>query len=174
MSHVTSQPDPDGVAPRLIELLAGRDDTLSVAESHTGGRVVDTLVSVPGASDVLDRGAVTYSNRAKRTMLGVPREILDEHGAVSLPTARAMASGIRDTAETTWGIATTGIAGPSGGTSEKPVGTTCIGIAHAAPLGSGESFRTASRLVCSGDRTEIRDQATRTALDELHERLKES
>jgi nicotinamide-nucleotide amidase len=171
---VTSQPDPEGVAPRLIELLANREDTLAVAESHTGGRVMDTLVSVPGASEVLDRGAVTYSYRAKGTMLGVPREVLDEHGAVSVPTARAMATGIRDTAETTWGIATTGIAGPSGGPSEKPVGTTCIGVAYAAPLGSGESFRTASRMEFSGDRSDIRDQATRAVLDELHERLAES
>lgn len=169
-----SQPDPDGIASELIELLTDREETLAVAESHTGGRVMDTLVSVPGASAVLDRAAVTYSYRAKGTMLGVPREVLDEHGSVSIPTARAMAGGIRDTAETTWGLATTGIAGPSGGTSEKPVGTTCIGVAYGAPLGSGESFRTARRLEFSGDRCEIMNEATRVALDELHDRLVDS
>lgn len=171
---MTASPEPEAVAPRLIEQLADRDETLAVAESHTGGRVMNALVSVPGASEVLDRGAVTYSYRAKGTLLAVPREILDEHGSVSLPTARAMATGIRDTAETTWGLATTGIAGPRGGTEQKPVGTTCIGVAYAGPLGTGESFRTASRMVLSGDRSEIMERAAGAALAELRETLQET
>lgn len=167
-------PAPGEIAPDLLEQLTNRGEMLAVAESHTGGRVMDALVSVPGASEVLDRGAVTYSYRAKGTMLGVPREVLEEHGSVSLETVRAMATGIRDTGETTWGLATSGIAGPGGGTDEKPVGTTCIGVAYAAPLGTGGSFRSASRMVFSGDRSEIRNRAAGAALEELRETLKEA
>ncbi|MFB6134144.1 MAG: CinA family protein, partial [Halanaeroarchaeum sp.] len=91
-----------------------------------------------------------------KLQLGVPRELLDEHGAVSEPVARAMARGARDRANTAWGVSTTGIAGPSGGTPSKPVGTVFVGVAHAAPWGSGDSFATVHHAEFDGSRTEIK------------------
>jgi nicotinamide-nucleotide amidase len=97
-------------------------------------------------------------------VLAVPREDLDEHGAVSEPVARAMARGVRDTADTTWGVATTGIAGPTGGDDADPVGTVYIGVAYAGAWGSGESTTTVERYVFDGDRLEVKEQFARRAL----------
>jgi nicotinamide-nucleotide amidase len=108
------------------ELLRARRMTIAVAESCTGGLLASRLTDVPGSSDYVDRGAVCYSNRAKTEMLGVPASLIAEHGAVSEPVARAMAEGIRSRAGTNVGVGVTGIAGPGGGTEEKPVGTVAI------------------------------------------------
>ncbi|MFW6321778.1 MAG: CinA family protein, partial [Halohasta sp.] len=137
----THQPDEIGsVAEELGDRLRDRRETLAVAESLTGGLICSRLTDVPGASDYFDRGIVAYANDAKQADLGVSRESLDADGAVSESVAREMARGIRDTAGTTWGVSTTGIAGPTGGTEEKPVGLVYIGVAYAAPWGSGSSF----------------------------------
>lgn len=130
-----------GQTPGQIgERLRDRGETIAVAESATGGLIGSLLTDVSGSSDYFDRSLVTYSNDAKQQHLCIPREHLDRHGAVSEPVARAMARGIRDTAGTDWGVATTGIAGPTGGTPDKPVGTVFIGVAYAAPWGSEASF----------------------------------
>ncbi len=94
-----------------------------MAESCTGGLITDRLTDIPGSSAFLERGVVTYSNAAKTALLGVPETVIREHGAVSAETARLMAEGVRKSAGTDLGLAVTGIAGPSGGTEAKPVGT---------------------------------------------------
>lgn len=155
------------VERRVGTLLRERGETVAVAESLTGGRLSDLLTDVPGASDYFDRGLVTYAYDAKRGELAVPREALDEHGAVSEPVARAMARGVRDVADVTWGVAATGIAGPSGGTAEKPVGLVYFGVAYAAPWGTEESFSRVERHVFDGHRREIKEASARRALSTL-------
>jgi nicotinamide-nucleotide amidase len=113
------------VARRMTE----RKLTLAVAESCTGGLITDRLTDIPGSSAFLERGVVTYSNAAKTSLIGVPEAVIREHGAVSAETARLMAEGIRKSSGTDLGIAVTGIAGPSGGTEAKPVGTVFIALA---------------------------------------------
>lgn len=159
--------DPTELAHELFRLLRDRDQTLALAESHTGGRVSSTLIGVPGASEVVDLGLVTYSYRSKRALLSVSRETLDSYGSVSTQTAEEMAASARDTADTTWGLSTTGVAGPAGGTEEKPVGTTCIGIAYAAPWGTEASYRKADRTVLDGSRRDVMESATALALSKL-------
>lgn len=110
-------------------LLRERRATLAVAESCTGGLIGHRITNVPGASDYFLADYVTYSNEAKRDVLGVPEEILRTYGAVSQECARAMAEGARRRAKATYGLATTGIAGPTGGTPTKPVGTVFIAVA---------------------------------------------
>ncbi|QAU11645.1 CinA family protein [Halorubrum sp. BOL3-1] len=154
-------------AERLNALLDDRDETLATAESLTGGLVGSRVTDVPGASAYFDRGFVTYTYDAKRELLGVSRESLDAHGAVSEPVVREMAAGARDRADTDWAVATTGIAGPTGGTDEKPVGLVCFGVAHAAPWGTEESFARTERAVLDGDRDAVKRGAAETALDAL-------
>ncbi|MFB6194683.1 MAG: CinA family protein [Haloplanus sp.] len=165
--------DEDAVESTVGRRLRNRDETLSVAESLTGGLVGSMLTDVPGASDYFDRGVITYSNDAKLEALGVSRESLDAHGAVSAPVAREMAQGVRDTAGTTWGVSTTGIAGPTGGTEEKPVGLVFVGVARAAPWGSEESFVRAERYVFEGDRWTIKAESARRALRDLDDAIDE-
>ena len=104
---------------------------IATAESCTGGLIAACLTEIPGSSDVLDRGFVTYSNRAKTEMLGVPAALIDKHGAVSEEVARAMAKGALAHSNAQLAIAVTGIAGPGGGTTEKPVGLVHIAAARA-------------------------------------------
>jgi nicotinamide-nucleotide amidase len=120
--------DPDGATliETVIRLLRERGATVSVAESCTGGLVGHLITSVPGSSAIFERGFLTYSDAAKRELLGVPRETLDAHGAVSEETARAMARGCLTAARSDYALAVTGIAGPDGGTPEKPVGLVYI------------------------------------------------
>lgn len=110
-------------------LLKEQGRTVSVAESCTGGLITDRLTDIPGSSMYLERGLVTYSNRSKTELLGVTEDILQKHGAVSEETARLMAEGVRRLAGSDLGLATTGIAGPDGGSETKPVGTVFIALA---------------------------------------------
>jgi len=111
------------------DLLRERKLTIAVAESCSGGLLSSRLTDVPGSSDYVERGVVCYSNRAKTELAGVPEALIAEHGAVSEPVARAMAEGIRSRAGTNIGVGVTGIAGPGGGTPQKPVGTVAIAVA---------------------------------------------
>ena len=113
----------------LVHALAARGQTLALAESCTGGHIANRITNISGASAVLTAGFVTYANAAKITALGVPESTLRDHGAVSEQTARAMAEGARKAGSADWAISVTGIAGPSGATLGKPVGTVFIGIA---------------------------------------------
>jgi len=110
------------------DLLRQHTLTIAVAESCTGGLLASRLTDVPGSSDYVERGVVCYSNRSKTELVGVPAALIAEHGAVSEPVARAMAEGIRSRAATNIGIGITGIAGPGGGTPEKPVGTVSVAV----------------------------------------------
>lgn len=122
----TSQETMEEVAGKLLK---EKGATVALAESCTGGLIAHRLTNVPGSSDYLLLSAVTYSNAAKTSILGVPAETIAAHGAVSEPTVRLMAEGARRIAGSDYGLSVSGIAGPSGGTAEKPVGTVCIGIA---------------------------------------------
>ncbi len=110
-------------------LLRARNQTVAVAESCTGGLIADRITEVPGSSDYFKLSAVTYANSAKIRILGVSAETLDSHGAVSEQTAEAMARGVQQISGASYGLSTSGIAGPGGGTDDKPVGTVCIGLA---------------------------------------------
>jgi nicotinamide-nucleotide amidase len=138
--------------------------TLAVAESCTGGLLGARLTAVPGSSDVFVGGVIAYANDVKRALLDVPVEALAEHGAVSEPVARAMAAGARARTGARVGLAITGVAGPGGGTDEKPVGTVWIAVDV-----DGET-RT-HRSVFIGDRDEIRFRASQFALELLRRTL---
>ena len=113
----------------VVKLLTARKQTLAVAESCTGGFLAHRITNVAGASVVFLAGYVTYSNEAKAAMLGIDPQLISEHGAVSEKVAQAMAEGARRRANVTFGLATTGIAGPGGGTEAKPVGTVFFALA---------------------------------------------
>ncbi|MDE1546324.1 CinA family protein [Dechloromonas agitata] len=149
---------------RLLE----RGEWLVTAESCTGGWVAQTVTAIAGSSGWFDRGFVTYSNAAKRDMLGVPETTLDRHGAVSEATARAMAIGALEHSRGDWSVAITGIAGPSGGTPDKPVGTVCFAWAWRA--GGCE----AQTCHFPGGRTEVRALSVRHALRGLLARLQDA
>lgn len=117
------------IAAAVIAAASARGWTVATAESCTGGLVAGALTAVAGSSAVVDRGFVTYSNAAKSEMLGVPSETIDANGAVSEPVARAMAAGARVTAGVDLAVSITGIAGPGGGSEEKPVGLVHFGCA---------------------------------------------
>ena len=113
----------------LVKLLARRKETIAVAESCTGGLLAHRLTNVPGSSEVFLADCVVYANQAKIDLLDLDPKLIEQHGAVSERVARAMAEGARAKARSTYALSTTGIAGPSGGSPEKPVGTVCIGLA---------------------------------------------
>ena len=140
------------------EYLVERAETLSVAESCTGGQIAVACTAVAGASRWFVEGLVTYANSAKVNRLGVAEQSLQENGAVSAVVASEMAQGVQRSAGTTYGIATTGIAGPTGGTPGKPVGT--IFVALATPQ---ETI--VQRLLCQGDRQENQTETVQTALN---------
>ena len=145
-------------------LLKMRCETLSVAESCTGGLISRRLTEVPGSSAYFMEGAVPYSNEAKVRMLGVDPNIIEQHGAVSSECAEAMAAGMRESAKTDHAISVTGIAGPDGGSDEKPVGTIFIGY-------SGEHAVKSIKVVLPGDRYLIRWRASQAALDYLRRQM---
>lgn len=145
------------------KLLIEKTLTLSVAESCTGGLVSSKLTDVSGSSGYIKLNLVTYSNDAKINVLGVPEEIINTYGAVSEQNAVAMAEGIRNLSETDIGLGITGIAGPTGGTLEKPVGLVYIGIANG---GKTEVHKINANP--EWDRTEIKDFAAEKALGFLN------
>jgi nicotinamide-nucleotide amidase len=148
----------------LIKLLTAREETLALAESCTGGHIANRLTNVPGASAVLLAGLVTYSNAAKIKFLGVDAQTIERHGAVSEPVARQMAEGAKNQAGATYAISVTGIAGPSGGSAEKPVGTVFIGLAG--------PFETVVRHHLNPyDRETFKQVTSQQAMDLLRRRL---
>ncbi len=144
--------------------LAVNGFTIAVAESCTGGLIAERLTDVPGSSSYFMEGVVAYSNDAKIRSLGVPAELIREHGAVSAPVAEAMARGIQARAGTDFGISVTGVAGPGGGTAEKPVGLIFIALAD-------DAHTEHRKLMLPGDRQLIRWRASQAALDLLRRRL---
>jgi nicotinamide-nucleotide amidase len=152
--------DDEDLAGVVGELLVRRGWTVATAESCTGGAIAAYLTSVSGSSRYVDRGVVAYSNRAKVELLGVPESLIAEHGAVSEPVARAMAEGLRKRSGVDVVVATTGIAGPTGGSAEKPVGL--VYSAVAAPTGVR-----AFRSNYPGDRATVVERAVRTDVNRL-------
>jgi nicotinamide-nucleotide amidase len=146
-------------------LLTERKQTLALAESCTGGLISNMLTNVPGSSEYFEQGVVSYSNAAKVSLLDVSPTVLEKHGAVSAETAIAMAEGVRWLAQTSFGLAVTGIAGPSGGTAKKPVGLVYIALA------SDQADTQWRRYRFPGDRLMIKTRAAQTALDMLRQHL---
>jgi nicotinamide-nucleotide amidase len=142
------------------DLLRNAGWTISVAESCTGGLLMSRLTDIPGSSDYADRGIVCYSNRSKVELLGIPEALIEQHGAVSEPVALAMAEGVRAAARSDVGIGITGVAGPGGGTPDKPVGT----VAIAVTAGDAVRVRTFNFF---GGREMVKFQSTQAALNTL-------
>ena len=152
------------IARRTVDALRRRGETVSVAESCTGGWLGRELTAVAGASDVFWGGVIVYADEAKRRLAGVPESLIGDHGAVSEEVAVALAEGLRQRSDTSWGLAITGIAGPGGGSEAKPVGTVWIAV-------HGLGGTTAIRRQFAGDRTNVRARAVEAALRDLLGRL---
>ena len=135
-----------------------------MAESCSGGLLADRITDVPGASAVFDRGVVTYSNRAKEELLGIPAAVIAREGAVSPEVAHLMAQGVRKKSATEWGVGITGIAGPGGGTEEKPVGLVYLAL-------EGPEVSLVRELRWRGERSLIKRRTTQAALDLLRREL---
>ena len=155
-------PSPPADVAALVERVAEQFDerglSLAVAESCTGGSLAAAITERPGVSSFFLGGVVSYANEVKESLLGVPDAVLAEHGAVSEPTARAMAEGVRTRLDADVGVSITGVAGPGGGSAEKPVGLVFIGV-------SGPRGTTVRREVWPGSRSEIREAAVQAALE---------
>lgn len=149
----------------LHKLLIGKGVFISTAESCTGGNIAHEITRQGGSSEYYIGSVVSYSNQVKEDVLGVSKDALKEFGAVSEIVAKEMADGVRRVMQTNYAVSTTGIAGPSGGSKEKPIGTVWVGI-------SSESMVYASKYQFSGDRNAIINQATQKALELLLKELK--
>lgn len=158
--------DDESLAEVVLNLLRRRGETLAVAESCSGGGLGAELTAVPGSSDVFLGGVIAYANAIKRDLLGIPADLLASEGAVSEPVARAMAEGVRRLSGSRWAIAISGIAGPGGGTVEKPVGL--VVLAWAGPDGCTTETH---RFAASRGRQGIRSLSCGDALDGLRLRL---
>ncbi|MDQ3921650.1 MAG: competence/damage-inducible protein A [Actinomycetota bacterium] len=156
----------EGVVGRL---LTEKGATLALAESCTGGLLAKRLTDRAGSSAYFVEGLVTYSNEAKERLLGVPHELLVEHGAVSEPVARAMAEGVREDADTDYGLSITGVAGPNGGTEEKPVGLVFVGLSDV----SGTVAEKLDLSAWARSREAIRERSANRAFDLLRHRILE-
>jgi PncC family amidohydrolase len=149
---------------RIGEILREKRLTISVAESCTGGLISHRITNISGSSDYFEEGMVTYSNKSKMQLLDVPKLILESFGAVSAETAKAMAEGIRTISKSDLGLAVTGIAGPTGGTEQKPVGLVFIGLSSNISTQVAE-FR------FSGSREMVKEQASNEAMKMVIEHL---
>jgi len=149
------------LAAKVLARCRAKGWTLATAESCTGGMVVAALTDIAGASDVVERGFVTYSNQAKSELLGVAPALIELHGAVSPQTAEAMAAGALAHSPVQLAVSITGIAGPGGGSKEKPVGLVYFGLAR-----RGGKTKTEKKIF-KGDRAAIRRAATKRALELL-------
>lgn len=150
---MTMTDNPFELAQHIGALLSQKKLKLVTVESCTGGNLSRLITDIPGSSEWFDCGFVTYSNESKTKLVGVPDELIRQQGAVSQKVALAMAKGALETTNGDIALSTTGIAGPDGGTPEKPVGTVCFGFATASGI-----FSTDKRLL-NGNRTEIRNQS---------------
>lgn len=162
--------DDETLESAVGRLLGERGATLALAESCTGGLLAKRLTDVPGSSAYFMEGLVTYSNESKERLLGVPRELIEEHGAVSEPVARKMAEGARALAGSDYGLSVTGVAGPGGGTEEKPVGLVYVGISD----GEDTTAERVDLSAWSESREAVRERSANRALDLLRLRLEQA
>ena len=146
---------------RILSILKKKKLKIATAESCTGGLIAHILTNISGSSDYFDRGVVSYSNKSKTELLGVPEKLIDKYGAVSNPVAKAMAEGARKKSNVDIGIATTGIAGPTGGTVEKPVGLVYIAV-------SNLDRTIIKKFNFKGNRIENKYQSCNASLEMLH------
>ena len=163
---MTEAPAPDEIgalALKIVQNASKKSVLIATAESCTGGLIGAALTDVPGSSAAFDRGFITYSNDAKINMLGVPTDIIERHGAVSMETAEKMALGAILNSSADIAVSVTGIAGPGGGTLEKPVGLVHFGLA----LKSGVALTEKHNFPSTDTRDEIRARATKRALELL-------
>lgn len=149
----------------LAERLLAHGERLACAESCTGGLIAKLCTDLAGSSAWFERGLVTYSNQAKHELLGVPNAVFETEGAVSEACVRAMVEGLLRNAPVDWGVAVTGIAGPGGGSAEKPVGTVWIGWMRRGHPAHAQQY------VFAGDREAIREQTAVAALNHLLDRV---
>ena len=154
------------IIKNVSDHLKRKNLTVATAESCTGGLLAHLLTNISGSSEYFDRGFITYSNKSKIVLLGIPQKTINECGAVSKQTAKAMAVGIRKQANVDIGISTTGIAGPTGGTEEKPVGLVYIGI-------SSKKNIDVQRFVFSKNRLQNKEKTCYKALEMLIKNIKE-
>lgn len=168
-----TDPEDSPIEKQIHELLHDRNDTISVFETCTGGLISSLLTSVPGASQHFNQALIPYSYDSHRTRAGVSRETLDRHGAVSSATTRELAERARDLTDSQWGLAVSGIAGPSGGSTNKPVGTSFVGVAYAAEWGTNKSFSETDKQQFDGSREEIRKKIAGHALHFLSSQLQQ-
>lgn len=168
--------DIDKQAAIVVKLLSKAGKKTATAESCTGGLVSAALTSVSGSSEVFDMGVCSYANEIKNKLLGVPEEILEKYGAVSEQTAKAMSEGAAKLAGADYAVSTTGIAGPTGGTAEKPVGTVWIGVYSRNEGSRAQMFLFSDKGCPDGitPRDFIREQAVLKALELLTEKIKEN
>jgi nicotinamide-nucleotide amidase len=159
--------NPDALTQRIATQLLAKRRSVCTAESCTGGLIAKTFTDLAGSSDWFDRGFVTYSNAAKSEMLGVPPSVIEDYGAVSEAVANAMATGALRHSEADFAIAVTGVAGPGGGSAEKPVGTVWIAVASADQL-------EAQCHQFEGDRAAVREATLVAGLAMLIERVGDS
>jgi len=164
LGHLIFGRDDDKLEAVVGRLLRERRATLAVAESCTGGLVASRLTDISGSSDYFERGVVAYSPAAKEQLLGVQPEVIQAHGLVSVEAVHAMAAGVRGLSGTTLGLATTGIAGPTGGTPDKPVGLVCVGLAW-------EGGAAAREFQLLGDREQVKYRGAQMALEMLRRHL---
>ncbi|WP_320174196.1 CinA family protein [Maridesulfovibrio sp.] len=157
----------ENIVPSIGKILVEKGWTMSTAESCTGGLVAATLTDFSGSSTWFSGAVVAYSNEVKMSQLHVPEQAITDHGAVSEPVVRAMAEGVCKALNVDVGISLSGIAGPTGGTPDKPVGTVWMGW-HV----NGKTY--AEKFLFSGDRKSVKDQSLQTVLEKLHQFLKES
>ena len=161
---LTNKPHVSTIEENIVRLLSMQKKTLALAESCTGGGIANRITNVPGASEVFLGGVVSYSNAAKQKFLGVRTETLKQHGAVSEAVAREMAAGAREKFGADFAIAVTGIAGPTGGTADKPVGTVFIALA-------GEFGTVVENRLNSYERAVFKELTSQQALEMLRRRL---
>jgi nicotinamide-nucleotide amidase len=159
--------DLDSLAQSVGDLLNQQHMTLGLAESCTGGMVASYITDIAGSSAYFAGAVVAYSNQVKERVLGVPASMLERHGAVSAETVMAMARGARKLLHVDVAVAVTGIAGPSGGAPDRPIGLTYIGLASSR----GELWR---KHIWTGNRRQNREQSARAALELLKEHLEDS
>lgn len=163
MESTTDTPERDALEGVVVGLLKKAGSTLTVAESCTGGMLAEWITRIPGSGIFLG-GFVTYSSELKTQLLGVPAQMIEEHGAVSEPVARSMAQGVRSVLHSDYGVGITGVAGPDDGGEAEPVGT--VHVAVAGPKGTEHR-----KVRFPGDRESVRVQATQLALDLLRRML---
>jgi len=167
-THPTDSADLAGLVQQVAQALSQRGWMLATAESCTGGLIAATCTDLAGSSLWFDRGVVSYSNEAKTELLGVPAALIDQHGAVSEPVALAMAEGILRRSKAQIAVAVTGIAGPGGGSPDKPVGTVWLAWAwRNAVAAEGPMVCEAQCLSLSGNRAQVRQSTVLAALRQV-------